>query len=295
MAESLALSESGPLEPKEKSKGETLDFNNDIEESKKRGRPKSDSPSPCSEKPLQPKPKRSEGRKIIPYRDSESTVPPSVEKLALSNQVSNSPFLEHRGHAMTFETVPRGVKPFRDYLDKDYVKEKDPGCAAAQGTLAKLNQTGYPDESGRVTPTFGMTLWRHLREDHQIILIRDLVNEAVKKSVMEALRCKVKLDSATEDRFKDLHSSVIELLTKIYTDNNEMFKAQAPTDHLETTKKMFEALSKELIHKLMALTKDSFANMSYNIGDDDSKIEIKKVIVEHSNPFLIRNGKKQCL
>ena len=86
---------------------------------------------------------------------------------------------------MTFEPVPRGVKPFRDYLDKDYEKEKNPGCAAASGKLAKLNQPGIPDESGRFTPTFGMNLWRHLREDHQIVLIRDTVNEAVKKSVMD--------------------------------------------------------------------------------------------------------------
>ena len=79
MAESLALTESGPLKPKEISEGETLDSNTDIEDSRKRGRPKTDSPSPCSEKP--PQPKRSEGRKIIPYRDSELTGHPSVEKL----------------------------------------------------------------------------------------------------------------------------------------------------------------------------------------------------------------------
>ena len=202
MAESLALIKAGPKETKETSVSETSDLNNDIEESKKRGRPKSDSPSPCSEKPPQPKPQRSEGRKIIPYRDSDSElkVPPSVEKLALSNQVSKSPFLKHRGHDMTFEQVPKGVKPFRDYLDKDYVKETDPGCAAAQGTLDKLNKIGLPDESGRFTPTFGMNLWRFLRGDHQIILIRDELNEAVKKCVIDSLESKSELGDIIMDK-----------------------------------------------------------------------------------------------
>ena len=288
MAESLALTESGLKEPKEKIVSDTSDPNNDIEESKKRSRPKSDSPSPCSEKP--PQPQRPEGRKIIPYRDSDSElkVPPSVEKLAQSNQVSRSPFLKHRGHDMTFEQVPKGVKPFRDYLDKDYAKETDPGCAAAQGTLDKLNKIGLPDESGRFTPTFGMTLWRFLRDDHQIILIRDQVNEAVKKSVIETLESKVELGNVTTDIYTDLHSEVTELLVNIYAKNKELFKAQAPTNHLDASQKMFEALSKDIIQKLLVLTKDSFANMAFTTGDSGTKIEMKKVIVEHSNPFLFQ-------
>ena len=109
MAESLALTESGPLKPEAISEGETLDSDPDTEASRKRGRPSTDSPSPCSEKP--PQPQRLKGLQIIPYKDSEPTVPPSVEKLALKSQVSNSPFLKNSGNAMTFEPAPRGSNP----------------------------------------------------------------------------------------------------------------------------------------------------------------------------------------
>ena len=124
MAESLALTESGPLKPEEISEGETLDSDPDTEASRKRGRPSTDSPSPCGEKP--PQPQRFKGLNKVPYPDSEPTVPPSVEKLALKSQVSNSPFLKNSGHAMTLEPAPKGVKPYRDYLDRDYEKQKDP-------------------------------------------------------------------------------------------------------------------------------------------------------------------------
>ena len=65
-----------------------------------------------------------------------------------------------------------------------------------------------------------------------------------------------------------------------------MFTAQAPSTHLEVTKDMFEKLTKAMIPKLVVLTKDNFANMAYNEGDDANTNGIKNVIVEHSNPFL---------
>ena len=102
---------------------------------------------------------------------------------------------------MTFEPAPKGVKPYRDYLDRDYEKEKDPMCAAVSGTLAKLNLVGNPDESGRFTPTFGMNLWSHLREDPQIILIRDKVNEVVEKRVLDTFIHKEGLGNINEGAF----------------------------------------------------------------------------------------------
>jgi hypothetical protein len=131
-----------------------------------------------------------------------------------------------------------------------------------------------------------MNLLSHLREDPQIILIRDRVNEVIVKSVLETFISRERLENTTEDAFKELHSDVVQLLTINYDKHKQLFTAQAPTDHLAATKTMFEKLTKAMIPKLVGLTKDNFANMAYNDSDDANKIGIKKVIVEHSNPFL---------
>ena len=133
MAESLPLTESG-LDISE----DTLDVENPSSDSesdatrKRKIRSSTGSPSPHGEKPPQP---RFNSNPI--QLKGDLGVPPSVEKLALQGQVSNSPFLNIVPATMSTDGLgmpPKGTKPYRDYLDKNYEKEKVPNCAAAAFT-----------------------------------------------------------------------------------------------------------------------------------------------------------------
>ena len=85
-----------------------------------------------------PQPQRVEGRKIIPYRDSEPAVPPYVEKLALKSQVSNSPFLKHSGQAMTLNPFPRGSNPTGTILTGITRRKRIPGVQPPAAHLRSL-------------------------------------------------------------------------------------------------------------------------------------------------------------
>ena len=176
MAESLALSESGLDKPEDIPEVENQFSDPESEATRKRKiRSSTGSPSPHGEKPLQPKfnsnPIQLKG---------DFGVPPSVEKLALQGQVSNSPFLNKVPVTMAgnnLELPPKSTKPYRDYLDKNYIKETDPRCAAASFTLEKLTIDDKNNIFEGFTETFSMTLKRHLREESQIILLRNVVND----------------------------------------------------------------------------------------------------------------------
>jgi hypothetical protein len=100
----------------------------------KRSRPTTNTPSPKGSKP--PQPGFNPNLKPIQLNPG---IPPSVEKLAKQGQVTNSPFLNLVPATMErndLELPPKGAKPYRDYLDRDYEKEKDPKCAVAHYTMA---------------------------------------------------------------------------------------------------------------------------------------------------------------
>ena len=89
MAESLPLTESGLDNPEDTIDVENQSSDSESEATRKRKiRSSTGSPSPHGEKPLQPK----FNSNPIQLK-SDFGVPPSVEKLALQGQVSNSPFL----------------------------------------------------------------------------------------------------------------------------------------------------------------------------------------------------------
>jgi hypothetical protein len=104
----------------------------------KRSRPTSDTPSPKCSKPPQPGFKS----KLKPTQLNPSILT-SVEKLAKQGQVTNSPFLNLVPATMErndLELLPKGAKPYRDYLDRDYEFPLTP-----MGVLAPLSaQRGNP-------------------------------------------------------------------------------------------------------------------------------------------------------
>ena len=77
------------------------------------------------------------------------------------------------------ELPPKGAKPYRDYLDRDYEKEKDPKCAVAHYTMTSLNKDAGNMKLTAFTPTFGMLMIRHFREEYQIIQISNVMNEVL--------------------------------------------------------------------------------------------------------------------
>ena len=176
MAESLSLTESGLDNPEDIIDAENQYSDSESEATRKRKiRSSTGSPSPHGEKPLQPK----FNSNPIQLK-SDFGVPPSVEKLALQGQVSNSPFLNKVPVTMdrnNRELPPKSTKPYRDYLDKNYIKETNQRCAASSFTLEKLTLDEKNDNFEGFTETFSMTLKRHLREESQIILLRNVVND----------------------------------------------------------------------------------------------------------------------
>ena len=176
MAESLALSESGLDKPEDIPEGENQFSDPESEATRKRKiRSSTGSPSPKGENP--PQPQRVYNRNLS--KISDFGVPPSVEKLALQGQVSNSPFLNKVPITMdgNLEMPPKSIKPYRDYLDRDYIKEESPTCAAVTYTMDKLTMEDTSVKFEGFTETFNMTLRRHLREESQIILLRNVVND----------------------------------------------------------------------------------------------------------------------
>ena len=123
----------------------------------KRARPTTNTPSPKGPKPPQP------AFKPIQLKPSITS---SVEKLAKKGQVTNSPFLTTVHDTMegnVLEMPPKG-KPYRDYLDRDYEKEKEPKCAVAHYTMTALNKDVGDMKLTTFTATFGMLMIRHCRE-----------------------------------------------------------------------------------------------------------------------------------
>ena len=93
------------------------------------------------------------------------------------------------------EMPPKSIKPYRDYLDKDYIKEEDPTCAAVSFTMDKLTMEDTSVIFEGFTETFNMTLRRHLREESQIILLRTVVNNTLTLDMTHA--------HANSDPFED--------------------------------------------------------------------------------------------
>jgi hypothetical protein len=185
-------------------------------------------------------------------------VPPSVEKLALQGQVSNSPFLN---------TVPntmdrRGLElPPKDYMDKNNVKEENLKCASAAFTMTKLNEAVGEVALGEFTATFGMLLNRHFREEDQIILIRNKVNDSLTNDMMHSKQPKARL-------------------------------LNLPLAASESTKLSLQAqeVVDKLISKVIKLMDGDLANslelLSYQSHDDVNNNKRRTIAIEFCNPFL---------
>ena len=143
----------------------------------KRSRPTTNTPSPKGSKPPQPA-----FKSILNPTQLKPSIPTSVEKLAKQGQVTNSPFLNTVPDTMDrndLELPPKGARPYRDYLDRDYDKEKEPKCAVAHYTMTTLNKDVGDMKLTAFTATFGMLMIRHFREEDQIIQISNKMNEVL--------------------------------------------------------------------------------------------------------------------
>jgi hypothetical protein len=114
------------------------------------------------------------------------------------------------------ELPPKGAKPYRDCLDKTFIKEKDPKCAAAHFTMTTLNKAVGDIELVAFTPTFGMRLNRHFREEEQTIMISGVVNDILMTAMLTAHQKKAK-------------TRAVEAAMISYKANKSKFEGQAPS------------------------------------------------------------------
>ena len=136
---------------------------------------------------------------------------------------------------------PKAIKPYRDYLDRDYIKEESPTCAAVTYTMDKLTMEDTSVKFEGFTETFNMTLRRHLREESQIILLRNVVNDTFTTEMRTAhANSEIFEGKKKEDIFTAVKSKAVTHLLNNYNENLTRFVGQAPTEHINHAQAIFD-------------------------------------------------------
>ena len=127
------------------------------------------------------------------------------------------------------ELPPKG-KPYRDYLDRDYEKEKEPKCAVAHYTMTALNKEVGDMQMTTFTATFGMLMIRHFREEDQIIQISNLMNEVLTTNMVNSHTNEQPFSEIVVEMFQEAKTKAVEHAMVSYLANIDKFKDQAPAD-----------------------------------------------------------------
>jgi hypothetical protein len=274
MAEAFPLTEAGinttedtpvvesspPLNPKSVARTQRL-----AKRRNKRSRPITNTPSPQGVKPPQP----GFNFNLNPIQFNP-IIPPSVEKLAKQGQVSNSPFLNLVPATMNrndLELPPKGAKPYRDYLDKDYEKEKDPKCAVAHYTMATLNKDAGNMKLTAFTPTFGMLLIRHFREEDQIILISNEMNAVLTNHMMTSHANQDSFANCKEEMITDAKNKAVEAAMISYKAHKAKFESQAPCTDEEAAKHHIDKFIRKVITNFGGDVANNLEELSYKDQD----------------------------
>ena len=244
----------------------------------KRARPSTNTPSPKGPKPPQP------AFKPIQLKPSITS---SVEKLAKQGQVTNSPFLTTVHDTMegnVLEMPPKG-KPYRDYLDKDYEKEKAPKCAVAHYTMAALNKEVGDLQMTAFTATFGMLMIRHFREEDQIIQISNKLNEVLTTCMVNSHTNEHPYSEIEVEMFQEAKTKAGEVAMISYLANIQKFESQAPAEDKVAAQHHIDKFMSKIIKNFKGDVANNLEKLSHHEQDGPNNAQ-RKSALEWCKPVL---------
>ena len=161
------------------------------------------------------------------------------------------------------EKPPKG-KPYRDYLDKDYEKEKAPKCAVAHFTMAALNKDVANLQMTAFTATFGMLMIRHFREEDQIIQICNLMNDVLTTNMVNSHTNEQQFSEIVEEMITEAKTKAVEHAMVSYLANSDKFKDQAPADDKTAAQHHIDKFVTNMIKNFKGDVASNLEKLSYH-------------------------------
>jgi uncharacterized membrane protein YgaE (UPF0421/DUF939 family) len=116
-----------------------------------------------------------------------------------------------------------------------------------------------------------MLLKRHLREEDQIILIRNKVNDSITNDMMQSHANRDPFSNSKQDMFKKAKSKAAEAAMINYRANKDKFASQAPTEHEVAAQLQVDKFTSEVIAKMEGDLAGNLENIGYESQDDYGK------------------------
>ena len=112
-----------------------------------------------------------------------------------------------------------------------------------------------------------MTLKRHLREESQIILLRNVVNDTLTTEMTTAHANSEPFEDKKLDMFTEVKSKAMTALLADYSLHSKKFESQASTDHQTVAHVLFEKFVSQVINNMIHVT-NSLGHLGH-VADDE--------------------------
>jgi hypothetical protein len=149
--------------------------------------------------------------------------------------------------------------------------------------MESLNKAAGNMELIAFTPTFGMLLIRHFREEEQSILISGVMNDVLTSAMLRSLAQQDFFANCKEEMFTESKTKAVEAAMISYTANKPKFESQAPCTDEDAAQHHIDKLISKVISNFEDNVADSLVKLSYQ-GQDVSNNDKRALALEWCKP-----------